>query len=103
MTRCITRRDVTHRGRPATKGARGAKAPGSNLAPPLKVSELLFILLYLVYVCPPFKIILPHHGCGVAPRRFSKIKVARKNGRIIKLKVPTLNLLLHTLSYNLPY
>jgi len=46
--------------RPATKGGPGcqeSEAPprGSNLAL-LKFSELLFILLYLIYV------FLPHHG-----------------------------------------
>jgi len=41
--------------RPATKGDQRAKAyPGSNLAP-----ELLFILLYLVYFCPPQTLVYP--------------------------------------------
>jgi len=60
--------------RPTTKvGVRGRRPPDSNLAL-LKFSELLFILLYLVYfapqtlVCPHLKIVLPHRGmfssCG---------------------------------------
>jgi len=36
--------------RPATKGANGENHPGSNLSP-LKISELLYILFYLIYVC----------------------------------------------------
>jgi len=39
--------------RPVTKWEpRGKSTPGSNLAP-LKFSELLYILLYLVYFCSP--------------------------------------------------
>jgi len=46
-----------HACRPETKGGgapRGAKAkpPSSNFIPPLKFSEMLFILLYLVYFFP---------------------------------------------------
>jgi len=64
------------RDRPATKGARSeSPPPGSNLAPPLMFSEMLFILLYLVYVCfrlPTMvcflvaALVLERLGCGTA-------------------------------------
>jgi len=59
-------------------GGHEDKASLAAILFPLKFSELLFILLYLVYFCPQtyvcplsFKIFLPHHGmfstCGAAP------------------------------------
>jgi len=53
--------------RPAIRGVRGQKPPAASCS--LKFSDLLFILLYLVYFCPPNarlpslkNIFLPHHS-----------------------------------------
>jgi len=61
---------------PKTKGGQGQNTPPATILPPLKFSELLFILLFFVYFCPPppnarlppLKIFLSRHGmlsgCG---------------------------------------